>query len=539
MRRSVALLLVACNSAPSNPTPPEPVRCGEVELPRGESCLAIGVPRDGCATGFRHDGRGGCTPELADCPNGQLAVPGETTCHAVAACKGRFGDAKPGPDTVYVDATTAGGDGSIDKPFATIQAALDAARDGATIAIAAGKYPEALKIRKRVIVQGACAASVELAGAGEFTSVDVTATAELRDVAVSGSGFGIVVTNAKDVILDRVHVHDTKSGGVYVANGGPGASATLRASLVERATGAGATAGSGTLTIERSLIRDTRADTRRDWGYGVRAERFGPPDKPGGPASVTVRASVLERNTTGGALAQGSALIIEASVVRDTAVRPKDNLAGEGVIGLYFQSAAEVSILQSWIARAHTAGVAMYGGKLSIDRTTIEDIGTNGVGALGMGVLARPDIAALGTTELNLGASRIANVRHVGVLIQGATATLTSTIVRDVAANGPFGDGLGIVGHPKGSTIVDASVTATDILVARAARAGITVGGATLVLEGARLACNAIDLDVEPLVARDLPHPFSLEDRGGNECGCETRAKCAAQTENLEPASAP
>ncbi len=537
-----ALFVAGCAGEASPST--APVRtCGAAELPDpAGGCLAVGVPSDGCAAGFTHDGDGGCAAVLpeASCPAGELAVPGDKTCHSVSPCTGRFGTAKDAPDTVYVDAALPDGDGSRDRPFATIQRAIDAAREGATVAIAAGRYAESIHIKKRVVLHGACASKVEIAGSGEFASVDVAATAELYDLGVSGSGFGVVVTNAKDVVLERVHVHDTRVGGVYVANGGPGASATLRASLVERATGAGATAGSGVLAIERSLIRDTRADTRKDWGYGVRAERFGPVDKPSEqPASVTIVQSVIERNKTGGVLAQGSSVVLEGSVVRDIEPRPRDGLGGEGVIGLYFRSSPEVRVVQSLITRTRTAGLAMYGGKLTVDRTTVLAIEANGAGALGMGVLARPDIDAVAPPQLSLEASRITSVRHVGVLMQGATGTIARTIVRDIASNDGYGDGLGIGGFLRAGAITEASAEVHDVIVSGAARAAIIVAGASLSLARARLACNEIDLDVEPFVAKDVPHAFALEDRGGNLCGCEQLGACTAHTKSIEPASAP
>lgn len=546
--------LCACSSKSSEEAeaPAKPRECGAAEIPlsTGE-CRAVGVPLDGCASGFSHDGAGGCVPILpdGDCPEGQLAVPGDAACHSVSPCTGeRFGAVREGPNTLFVDATASaiGADGSIAKPFATIQAALDAASDGATIGVAAGTYAEAIKIKRRVALRGACAEKVAITGAsGAFAAIDIASTSELSDVAVSSGGFGVVVTNARDVLLERIIVRDTKSGGVYVANGGPGSSATLRGSLVARATGAGASAGSGTLRIERSLIRDTKSDSRRDWGYGVRAERFGPPDSPSAqPAEVVVQQSVIARNLTGGVLAQGSQLTLEGSVVRDVDVRPRDGAAGEGVIGLFFRGAARVNVVQSFITRTHTAGIAMYGGELTIDRTTIASIASNGQSLLGMGVLARPssvDMTPIARASLTMTASRITDVRHVGVLILGADATITSTLLRDVAASAiGFGDGLGLAAFrdARGVTL-ETTVTASELLLRGAARAGIAVGGATLSLTRSLSTCNQFDLDVEAFFAKDQPHPFKLEDGGGNRCGCDRLGTCNARTEGLEPASAP
>ncbi|MBI2390357.1 MAG: hypothetical protein HYV09_12275 [Deltaproteobacteria bacterium] len=69
--------------------------CGPAQVPVfGGGCATAGVPVDGCAEGFTHDGNGGCTPVLpaAPCPRGKIAVPGDTTCRELAACgEGTFG----------------------------------------------------------------------------------------------------------------------------------------------------------------------------------------------------------------------------------------------------------------------------------------------------------------------------------------------------------------------------------------------------------------------------------------------------------------
>jgi len=522
--------------------------CGESGIATAAGCVAVGVPVDGCAEGFVHNGSGGCAATLPTepCPSGQMAIPGEATCRAIAPCRdGRFGDANVAAGTIFVDAasTAATPDGSLERPWPSVQRALDAAPEGATIAIAPGKYREAIHVRKKLVLHGACPNTVEISGAtGEFAAVDVTAAAELHEIAVTSPGFGVVVTNTSGVVLDRLWVHDTRVGGVYVANGGKtGASAHLVDSLVERATGAGATAGSGELIVERSAIRDTRADSRADWGYGIRSELFGPPDNPVEiPANVVVRRSLIERNKTGGAIAQGSFLTIDGSVVRDVAARPKDGRGGEGVIGLTFRMPPSIVVTRSVIARTRTAGIALYGGTLELDGATIEDIEVNEAGELGFGILARPSGAdqPLMAATSTLRASLVRRTRTVGVLAYGGTATFANILVLDVAprADGAFGDGIGVGGFPTpDGTVVEATATATRVAVRRAARAGLVLAGATLSLANAQLTCNRIDLDVEATLGGGIAHAFSLSDDGENWCGCEGAVRCRAQSSALEP----
>src|SRR5688500_8726940 len=88
------LLAAACgDSAPTRPPadppddPPPPTCDPHRQLPSG-TCLVAGVPPEACAEGFEPDGAQGCTAILPveACPAGQLAVPGEATCHEVAPC---------------------------------------------------------------------------------------------------------------------------------------------------------------------------------------------------------------------------------------------------------------------------------------------------------------------------------------------------------------------------------------------------------------------------------------------------------------------
>ena len=71
LRRFVPLaaLLIGCAADDTEPAPPQPtnlVSCAdplELLLPDG-SCIRPGIPPDGCAEGFEHDGEYGCEPIL-------------------------------------------------------------------------------------------------------------------------------------------------------------------------------------------------------------------------------------------------------------------------------------------------------------------------------------------------------------------------------------------------------------------------------------------------------------------------------------------
>src|SRR6185503_8493406 len=85
------------------------------------SCIAAGITEGACASGFEW-ADGSCEPLLPDapCDAGELAVPGEASCHPVATCgAGPWGDIPVEPNTEHVDRTYGGADsdGSPDKPW--------------------------------------------------------------------------------------------------------------------------------------------------------------------------------------------------------------------------------------------------------------------------------------------------------------------------------------------------------------------------------------------------------------------------------------
>ena len=160
----------------------------------------------------------GCEPVLPEgpCPAGLLAVPGESSCREIMACgAGKWGDIPLEPGAQYVDGSYAGGDsdGSEAKPWTSIQAAVDAAADGALVAVAEGTYAEPVLIQQRIVrLWGVCPSKVELNAPGEVNGVSITSGAdgsEIHGIAVTGADVGFGVLGSTDILLDRVWVHDT------------------------------------------------------------------------------------------------------------------------------------------------------------------------------------------------------------------------------------------------------------------------------------------------------------------------------------------
>ncbi|HZO17031.1 MAG TPA: hypothetical protein VFB62_27330, partial [Polyangiaceae bacterium] len=239
--RHLAWLLVAafgCGEETAEPTPPDPdtqTSCvpGELRMedgscrpaglppdlpPAGPSAAPLaGVPRDGCAMGFVHDGDGGCQPVLPDspCAPGMIAVPGDRDCRAVAPCGGgTWGTIPIDTSTQFVDASFSGtSDGSAVAPWTSVQEAINAAVPGAIVALAAGSYVEDANVTKPLRIWGVCPSLVEIVSTTPAPAVTIDAAdVELHTLAIRGAGDGIV--DRGESTLDRVWVHELGGAGI-------------------------------------------------------------------------------------------------------------------------------------------------------------------------------------------------------------------------------------------------------------------------------------------------------------------------------------
>lgn len=612
--------------------------CGADELAVGDACTTPGVPADACAEGFASDGLAGCAPILpADkCPEGQLAVPGDASCHELMDCgTGPWGAIPVDAATVYVDAAYAGGasDGTEAHPFVTIQEAVDAAPEGGLVAVASGSYVEAVTITSRAVrIHGRCPSMVEVVGIdGEYASLYVGGGADGTEVvglAFTGK-IGVTVSDAAGVVLDRVWIHDVISRGLDVQNGDGPAQATLRDSLVEKNIQVGVLVSGVEATIERSLVRDTKS-AGPTFGRGVHVQRT-----PGKNArgNALVRGSVLEGNHEVGAFTEASDLTVEASVVRDTKPAPgqpdfhglmaqanpdteergtltvrssvlvhdsiqlagSDGLidasvvrdleglstAGRGVVvgtlpGTHVRSA--LTMTRSLIDRAEVFGVFDLGSDVTIEGSLVRETLLDADGTMGVGLLVMPDdasgergivdvrasafvrnhsmgILALGS-DLVAEDSRFAEGQpettdgffgrgiqvqwggveakpvpahatlrrcafednyEVGLFVVGAQAVIEDSVLRGTKlgfGDSQLGDGIGVA-----ASFLPASIDVTRTRIEGNARAGIANFGSTVHMGDTTLECNAIQLHGDAYQGS----AFSYDDRGGNRCACDTK----------------
>jgi hypothetical protein len=587
------LVLTACgDDAPGEDDggggPPEPIPCavGEVTLDDG-TCRRPGQPLDACAEGFAA-GLEICEPILpaAACPEGSLALLGETECRAIVACgAGPWGDIPVDATTVYVDTAATGGDGSAGAPFATIQQGIDAAAPGAIVAIAEGTYAEDLSIaNKAVQLWGRCPELVSVAGsATAAAAIDIRAGASgtaVRALAVTSGAWGVLVLRSTDVILDGLWVHDAAGPGVDVEQGGGILASNL---LVERSVGAGFAISGASAVIEGAAIRDI-TPLGAAFGRGLILQD----DMLGQPTTATVTRTVVERTHEIGVSIEASEVTLERVVVRDIAPLAS-GFAGRGISAQLDPATgarAIVTVSDTLVDRCHDIGLLAAGSDVIVQRTAVRSTQAqpmDGKFGRGLSLQVYPPLAARASASVT--ATTVLDNLDSGVFVHGSDATFDGLWVARTlprALDGYFGRGISIQDGPDagersvvtlvnsaseanadfGALVTDSDATVDNVrfvgatsimgdlfgdgivvqsseqistavirrsLVEANPRAGVVGFDANVSLGTSVLRCNGIDLNGEGV-------SFSFEDLGGNSCGCGSDEDCKVVSSVLDAA---
>lgn len=290
-------------SPPAEAALPVLVPCPPGWRERAETDLVVCEPwpetgRQECSGADAHlPGRAGCAPIGRACPAGEFAD-----------------DLPPDAPALYVRAGAVDGDGTRERPFGTIGAALARSAGGYVIAVAKGHYDEMVDARPNVRIQGACAAETVIAPSlGSGTA---------RDVAVR-----VVVAGA------AIHDVTVRAGARYGIGVGSTASLHLDGVVVSGVTGVGLLIDGGTLTARGLIVRDVSPFADGTFGRGISAQ--------GG--TVDVVEAAIERVHDIGVFAgrTGAVLRLSDAVVTGTRAAPGDPAAG---IGLKAQEGATMEL---------------------------------------------------------------------------------------------------------------------------------------------------------------------------------------------------
>jgi hypothetical protein len=513
-----------------------------------------------------------------------MAIPGDNECRPVMPCApGTWGDIRTDATTEHVDGSYAGadGDGSSAKPWTTIASAIAAAEPGAIVAIAAGSYGEDLDLQgKPVVVWGKCPNDVEIVGsASAIAAIVIRGQADgtiLRGVAVTGAATGIGLSGSERVAIDRVWVHDTSGRGLSAENVLGPTSLALTSSLIERTHEIGVHISGAVATVETTVVRETMANASDDLGRGINVQVGG-----GESSAVAIRTSVVESNNEVGVYVGGSQVAIDASVVRGTL----PNARGKGGRGVYAgvdgQEPSDLTVRGSLVDDNQEVGLFVEGSALLLESTVVRGTRLDDAGLFGRGVgIQNASTATIRSSlvdgnrdfgvfvmasqatleasvvratlprgdglygagidvqfDIDTGARSTATIRgsvieqnhEHGIIVLSSDANVEGCLVRATKPNGAglFGDGLCAFAE-----VDDASTTVTASRIEDSARAGVSSFGALVSLGDTAIACSAFDLAAASYDER----PFSFEDRGGNACGCPPAANtCSLTSADLQP----
>lgn len=415
----------------------------------GGGCVAVGVPRcaegPGCSEGFDDDGVGGCEAVLpaADCPGGEMALIGSTSCVPIRDCgAGTWGDIVGDASTIYVDAgyTGGGNDGTQGAPYLTLGAAVTAAATGTKIAIAEGSYVETVTIDKSLTIEGRCPERVSLvgtsAGGNGLPPLSVTPDATglvLRGVRIFGPGPGIVLNETQDVVLQEVEILAPSGYGVTMQRG---ASASLTRVKISAAGSYGVTLFGGWLDLHESVIRNTQAAPSGSLGFAI----SGVCDYQGtgGCADVTLNRTLIADNQEVGLGVVGGSLSVADSVIQKTRANAASGLAGVGLQAQCDTSLAVCPLLTvtgSVVINNRSAGIMSMAASTLVADTVISGTQaheSNGQRGNGLVVQCDPSTEICG--DVTVSCSLLDGNHTSGVALVGVPAVVTHTIIRSTQA---------------------------------------------------------------------------------------------------------
>lgn len=359
----------------------------------------------------------------------------------------------------YVSASgSSDGDGSAAAPFDTVQAALDVAVSGDTIAVDTGTWAAGLTLDDSVTLVGCGATTTLLEAPAGAAGLRVTSDASVtltRLAVTDGTGAGVSIESGT-LVLDAMHVHGTVVDATGAA--GHGVQATAGTSLTVTGCEIRDNVGVGILAIDAILIVDDTYLTGNDAG-GIGAVSA--------PDTVSVVGCTVEDNGRFGVGLFGSAAALSANVICRTADTGQGG--GDGVLVTPVDPddpAVDVDIsADNEIAESERAGVLVAGSGAATVGAMVRDSGLGGVWAQGAG--ASVTVASTATLAANafVGAAATAGAE---MQVLGATVSGTAAITWAPPTGGAptsIGDGVAIFANSR-LELVGATVT-------ESARAGL------------------------------------------------------------------
>lgn len=379
-----------------------------------------------CPTGWREVARPDA-PNLCDpwpasghqrCGPGEAHFAGTPGCARIGTpCPaGEFITAIPGGrSALYVRAssTAPGGDGSLGSPFTSINQAIATAAPGDAVVLGKGRFDEAVRLDKNVLLLGSCV---------EETMV-VTATRSDDEA---------VIEISSDAAFSNLTIGGGSRMGIRVTAGRLEASSFA----VVGARKVGLRVEGGEAIVENLLIRGTTAAPDGGFGFGRGIHVLG-----GGRVEVT-NALLLENREIGIAVRDPTATpsrFADVAVIETQLQAPFDT--GRGV---NLSEMSDVSFDRVVIEANHDVGLAMsYGARLDVRDMVIRDTRPNSSGVFGVGMAVNANAEVMGA-RVYIGGSRTAGLAIGSDPNELASVRLSDLVVEDTSGDdaGEFGRGV-------------------------------------------------------------------------------------------------
>jgi hypothetical protein len=395
--------------------------------------------------------------------------------------------------------------------FATIQAALDAAPDGATIRILAGTFSGGITIEKSVQLKGVGAARTIVRGGGPVLTIGTDGAATEPTVSISG----LTVTGG----VNTGDGNEARGGGLLIpaaANGGTGAIVTVSDSAIvgNRATptvaeptgppcpggpcgyalgNGGGIASWGNLTLRRTIV------ARNEAGGAVASDAHGGGIWSAGVATLTLLESAFVDNATrvvspngrfavgGGVHIQdGGGLRIEDGVISGNSVSLTSELPG-GIKGGMIANGGGVHVGDG--SNVTIERTRIDGNSLLVDDVNGQPSGFDAGMIVGVSTLVLRDSSVSGNRVIARVAATDDNGGSGGALELDGTATLENVRVsgnstRVTAQGNAAAYGALQVFGQGGAVVIRDSTISGNVLHSSSVEGDATAQGAGLVNNG-------------------------------------------------------
>ena len=404
-------------------------------------CQLAGIPAGACGPGFTHDGDVRCEVVLPaePCAAGTRAVPGDVACRGFDTCGSAPYPAVPaGRTLIHVDAGYApgNGDGSAAQPFRTLGEGVAAASAGDVVVVAAGTYDESVVVQDQpVTIWGRCPSMVSVSpttnppGSPAFTVGAGADGTVVRGLAITGDGTGIVIIDVEAVTLEDLWIHDLSGHGLDILFETSAAAATLREVLIERATERGVYAEGSQVMLERCVVRDTAL---APGGSTARAVNIRDDVETGEPGAGMIESSVLEGGNELGLMVHASTFLVDDSLVRGVAPAPDGRFGrcANVQVGASSVAPASLTMVRSAIRHCHDGGIVASGAEIVVEATMIGDVEASEAESFrGYGLVAQHPPAVDSRAQLTVVDSVIERTHEVGVFVAGSDVEATGLLV--------------------------------------------------------------------------------------------------------------